>query len=105
MEEKTYHVVAAIIKDGDKYLCMQRGRSRYAYISEHWEFPGGKVEGGESDHEALVREIKEEMDWDIFVGKKSGYSGIPLSRFQPASHGLPLQRRRRRVQDVGTLGL
>lgn len=72
MEEKTYHVVAAIIKDGDKYLCMQRGRSHYAYISEHWEFPGGKVEAGESDHEALVREIKEEMDWDVFVGKKVG---------------------------------
>jgi hypothetical protein len=53
-------------------LCMQRGRSPYAYISEHWEFPGGKIEEGESDHEALVREIKEEMDWDVFVGKKVG---------------------------------
>ena len=70
MDKKRTRVVAAVIKDGDKYLCMQRGRSRYSYISEHWEFPGGKTEEGESDHETLVREIKEELDWDVFVGKK-----------------------------------
>ena len=68
----TVNVVAAVVKDGDKYLCMQRKRSRRAYNSERWEFPGGKVEEGESDHEALLREIKEEMDWDIFVGGRMG---------------------------------
>lgn len=72
MDKKRTHVVAAVIKEGDKYLCMQRGRSRYAYISEHWEFPGGKAEEGESGHEALVREIMEELDWDVYVGKKIG---------------------------------
>ena len=72
MKKKTTRVVGAVVKDGDKYLCMQRPRSKYSYISEHWEFPGGKVEKGESDHEALVREIKEEMDWDVFVGPKIG---------------------------------
>ena len=61
MEKKESRVVAAVVKDGDKYLCMQRCRSRLPYISEHWEFPGGKVEQGESYHEALIREIKEEM--------------------------------------------
>ena len=66
------HVVAAIVQRGEKYLCMQRTRSHYSYISEHWEFPGGKVEEGENDYEALIREIKEEMDWDIFVGKQLG---------------------------------
>ncbi len=66
------HVVAAIVQRGDRYLCMQRTRSRYPYISEHWEFPGGKAEEGENDYEALIREIKEEMDWDIFVGKQLG---------------------------------
>ena len=72
MRKKATRVVGAIVKEGDKYLCMQRARSRYPYISEHWEFPGGKVEKGESDHEALVREIREEMDWDVFVGPKIG---------------------------------
>ena len=66
------HVVAAIVQRGDKYLCMQRTRSHYPYISEHCEFPGCKVEEGENDYEALIREIKEEMDWDIFVGKQLG---------------------------------
>lgn len=65
-------VVSAVIVEGGKYLCMQRTRSRYSYITERWEFPGGKVEDGESDHEALVREIREEMDWDVFVGPKLG---------------------------------
>lgn len=68
--KQTINVVAAIIQSGDKYLCMQRTRSHYDYISEHWEFPGGKVEPGESDHEALLRELAEEMRWDIYVGRK-----------------------------------
>ncbi len=49
---------------------MKRCRSRYSYISEHWEFPGGKVDEGECDHDALLREINEEMKWDIYVGKQ-----------------------------------
>ena len=66
MEEKTRtRVVAAIIKRGDRYLCMRRCRGKYPYISERWEFPGGKVEPGEDDREALVREIGEEMDWAV----------------------------------------
>ena len=72
MEKKESRVVAAVVKNDDKYLCMQRCRSHYLYISERWEFPGGKVEQGESYHDALIREIKEEMDWDIYVGKKLG---------------------------------
>ena len=80
-------MAAVVIEDGctgegPKYLSMQRTRSRYPYISEHWEFPGGKVEAGESDHEALVREIKEEMDWDIFVGRKLGEVDYDYPDFQ-----------------------
>lgn len=63
-------VVAAVIERDGKYLCMQRTRNRLHYISERWEFPGGKVEEGENDYEALIREIKEEMDWDVYVGRQ-----------------------------------
>lgn len=70
MGKKHSYIVAAVVKKGGKYLCMQRCRSIYDYISERWEFPGGKVEAGENDYDALIREIKEEMDWDIFVGRK-----------------------------------
>ncbi|EFA43705.1 mutator mutT protein [Hallella bergensis DSM 17361] len=67
---KTIKVVAAVVTRDGKYLCMQRCRSRESYNSERWEFPGGKVEKDESDHQALIREIKEELDWNIYVGRK-----------------------------------
>ncbi len=67
-EKKSIRVVAAVIKDGERYFCAQRLRSRKMYESEKWEFPGGKVERGECDHEALLREMKEEMDIAVFVG-------------------------------------
>ena len=62
---KTIKVVAAIIRDGDRIFATQRGYGEY---KDGWEFPGGKVEPGETPQEALVREIKEELDADITVG-------------------------------------
>lgn len=62
---KTIKVVAAIIRDGDRIFATQRGYGEY---KDGWEFPGGKVESGETSQEALVREIKEELDADIIVG-------------------------------------
>lgn len=62
---KTLHIAAAIIvKDKQKILATQRG---YGEFKGGWEFPGGKVEPGESAEQALVREIKEELDGDIKV--------------------------------------
>ena len=57
-------VGAAIIDNEGKVLCAQRG---YGPLMGKWEFPGGKIEQGESDRDALKREIKEELDIDIEV--------------------------------------
>ncbi len=63
---KTIHVVAAIIRDGDSVFATQRG---YGPYKDGWEFPGGKIEPGESPEAALRREILEELDTEIAVGK------------------------------------
>ena len=67
-EMKHYNVVAAAIRHNDKILCMQRGKTKFDYTAYKWEFPGGKIETGESPQEAIRREIMEEMDMDIRVG-------------------------------------
>jgi len=64
---KNIEVVAAIIIHEGKILCVQRGPAKYDYISHKWEFPGGKVETGETKMGALVREIKEELLMDVTV--------------------------------------
>ena len=66
---KTIEVVAAIIFREGKVLCVQRPNNTREYISLKWEFPGGKVEVGESREEALVREIREELSVDIEVSE------------------------------------
>ena len=63
---KTIEVAAAIIVKDNKVFATQRG---YGEFKDGWEFPGGKIELGESAQEALVREIREELDVDIRVGK------------------------------------
>ena len=64
---KHLHVVAAIIEHRGKILCMQRGLSKHAYTSYKYEFPGGKIEPGETRPEALMRELREEMDFAIDI--------------------------------------
>ena len=61
---KTVRVVAAVIRKDDKIFATQRG---YGEFKDGWEFPGGKIEDGESPEQALAREIKEELDTDINV--------------------------------------
>ena len=61
---KKVEVVAAVIRDKDKIFATQRG---YGEFKDGWEFPGGKMEPGETPQQALVREIKEELDTEIEV--------------------------------------
>lgn len=60
-------VVAAVIKHDDKYLCAQRKKSKFDYLSYKFEFPGGKVESNETLEQALHREILEELDTHIEI--------------------------------------
>ena len=62
---KTINVVAAVIMKEGKVFATQRG---YGEFKDGWEFPGGKVEAGESPEEALRREIREELEVEINVG-------------------------------------
>lgn len=63
---KTVRVVAAVIRKDNKIFATQRG---YGEFKDGWEFPGGKIEEGETPEQALAREIKEELDTEIQVGK------------------------------------
>lgn len=62
---KTINVVAAVIMKEGKMFATQRG---YGEFKDGWEFPGGKVEAGESPEEALCREIREELEVEVNVG-------------------------------------
>lgn len=63
---KEIKVVAAIIQKENKILATKRG---YGEFINMWEFPGGKIESGETKEEALIREIKEELNIEINVDK------------------------------------
>jgi len=63
---KRVEVVAAIIQRDDEIFATQRG---YGDFKGGWEFPGGKIEAGESPKQALIREIKEELAAEIEVGE------------------------------------
>ena len=64
-------VVVAIIQNDEKILCVQRPAHKFEYISHKWEFPGGKVEEGETLEAALKREILEELSLQISVEEQS----------------------------------
>ncbi len=78
---KTIRVVAAVIRDGKRIFATQRGYGEY---KDGWEFPGGKIEEGESPQQALKREIMEELETEITVGDlietiEYDYPGFHLS--------------------------
>jgi 8-oxo-dGTP diphosphatase len=59
MPPKTIHVVAAYIEEANRVLLDRRAKG--THLAGHWEFPGGKIEPGETDQLALARELKEEL--------------------------------------------
>lgn len=76
-----YTVTAAIITNQKQILCMQRSASKYDYVSYKYEFPGGKLEQGESHEACLIRELKEEMNLDVKI--------TPGDYFMTVNHEYP----------------
>lgn len=76
---KTIYVVAAIIKRDNQFLCTQKGFYKYDYISHKYEFPGGKIEEGETEENALIREIKEELEMSL----------VSVEKYITVEHGYP----------------
>lgn len=73
---KHLEVVAAILEYDGKILCMERGQGKYEYVSFKYEFPGGKIEPGEAKHEAIERELREEMDVHVTVSEEDLYTTV-----------------------------
>lgn len=67
-QKKNIRVVAALIRVEGKVLLTQRKPGKHLGMS--WEFPGGKVEEGEDDHQALMRELREELGVTVVVGTR-----------------------------------
>lgn len=80
---KTIEVVAAIILQGDKVFATQRG---YGEFKDGWEFPGGKIENGETPQQALKREIKEELTIEIEVGREMQIVEYEYPKFHLKMH-------------------
>ncbi|MCK8481046.1 MULTISPECIES: (deoxy)nucleoside triphosphate pyrophosphohydrolase [Psychroserpens] len=82
---KKIEVVAAIIYFGNEILCVQRPKNKLSYISEKFEFPGGKIEKGETKEEALKRELIEELNFiptkieDLFLTVVHKYPDFELT--------------------------
>lgn len=66
VQKKEIHVVGAVVRKDGKILCAQRGDR--GSLAGMWEFPGGKIEAGETARDALVREITEELECRVNVG-------------------------------------
>ena len=76
---KTIRVVAAVIERGGHYLITQRRATAVLPLS--WEFPGGRVEDGESDRDALRREVRHRIGVDIAPGKLMSFVSHPYERY------------------------
>jgi len=76
MNKKHYKVVGAIIEHEGKILCMQRPKGKFPSTDYKWEFPGGKVEAGETKPQALMRELREEMDFKVQISEEDYFATV-----------------------------
>lgn len=76
---KKVNVVAAVIEHNGEILCVQRGSNKLEYISEKFEFPGGKIEKGETLEMTIIREIQEELNMKI----------VPIEQLPTVEHTYP----------------
>ena len=83
-EQRIVRVVAAVIENEGRYLVTQRRAT--AVLPNLWEFPGGKVEPGESDEIALRREIRERLDAEVKVGQLISFVRHPYERYTVDLH-------------------
>ena len=98
--KKTIRVVAAVVEREGRYLITQRRDQ--AVLANLWEFPGGKVEAGENDEDALKRELRERLEAEGHIGKKLGekvheYDGyrVALALYEATlDEGKPLSAKR-----------
>lgn len=79
MSKRTIRVVAAVIEVEGRYLVTQRRAS--AVLPNLWEFPGGRVEAGETDADALARELAGRLDVQVSVGQMISYVGHPYEHY------------------------
>ena len=79
MSKRTIRVVAAVIEGEGRYLVTQRRAT--AVLPNLWEFPGGKVEPGETDADALSRELGERLGVQVEVGQMISYVGHPYEQY------------------------
>ena len=84
MSERIVRVVAALIAADGRYLITQRRKT--AVLPNLWEFPGGKVEPGERDDDALRREIRERLDADVQVLQLISFVRHPYERYTVDLH-------------------
>ncbi|HKU40697.1 MAG TPA: (deoxy)nucleoside triphosphate pyrophosphohydrolase [Polyangiales bacterium] len=84
MSERVVRVVAAVIAVGERYLITQRRKT--AVLPSLWEFPGGKVEPGERDADALARELKERLGAAIEVGQMISFVRHPYEHYTVDLH-------------------
>jgi 8-oxo-dGTP diphosphatase len=84
MSERVVRVVAAVIAVGERYLITQRRKT--AVLPNLWEFPGGRVEAGERDADALARELKERLGAAIEVGQMISFVRHPYEHYTVDLH-------------------